>query len=238
MLNATAPIAGITTGIQTVIQLLLKPAFASILFALLLLMALGPLARRTGNLYVASFLVTQRWDKSRNAIHLPGVGLLRRLLARQRTLTAALLTKDMLSQKRLERRRQSTHALPDGAIHQKRTPASQTTHLFTPRRTGGVVNRPACKLEHWPAHRCCCLYRHCSPTGNHPLYRLASSWQYLGTKPEPGCGRHRAGAAAGGSSHHAKKDSFAQSHPCTLRAHILNRLEAPTHACHNSAPVP
>ena len=100
MLNATAPIAGITTGIQTVIQLLLKPAFASILFALLLLMALGPLARWTGNLYVASFLVTQRWDKSRNAIHLPGVGLLRRLLARQRTLTAALLTKDMLSQSR------------------------------------------------------------------------------------------------------------------------------------------
>jgi len=100
MLNATAPIAGITTGIQIVIQLLLKPAFASILFALLLLMALGPLARWTGNLYVASFLVTQRWDKSRNAIHLPGVGLLRRLLARQRTLTAALLTKDMLSQSR------------------------------------------------------------------------------------------------------------------------------------------
>src|SRR2546421_5557711 len=139
---------------------------------------------------------------------------------------------------RCKQRRQSTHALPDRAILQKRTPASQTTHLLTPRRTGGVVNRPARELEHWPAHRCCCLYRHRSPTGNHPLYRLASSWQYLGTKPGPGGGRHRAGAAAGGSSHHAKKDSFAQSHPCTLRALILNRLEAPTHACHSSAPVP
>jgi hypothetical protein len=100
ILHATAPIASTTTGIQAVIQLLLKPVFASILFALLLLIALGPLARLTGNLYVASFLVTQRWDKSRNAIHLPGVRLLKRLLARQRTFTAAILTKDMLSQSR------------------------------------------------------------------------------------------------------------------------------------------
>lgn len=100
MPHVPSSIAAAASGIYAAKQVLLMPGFASALFALLLLLALGPLARWAGNLYVASFLVTQRWDRSRKAILIPGVGLLSRLLAQQRTLVGALFIKDLLSQSR------------------------------------------------------------------------------------------------------------------------------------------
>jgi hypothetical protein len=100
VMNSVASIAGATNTLLANYLGWLKPASASLLLALLLLLILGPLARWTGNIYTAAFLVTQGWDRSQRAFYLPGIGLLSGLLARQRTLTGALLVKGLLNQSR------------------------------------------------------------------------------------------------------------------------------------------
>ena len=72
----------------------------SALFLLVLMVALRPLARPAGKLYVAAFLIMQGWDRSRKAISIPGIRGLSQLLSRYRNLTGALFFKGLLNQSR------------------------------------------------------------------------------------------------------------------------------------------
>ena len=78
----------------------LHPEFVIVLFVLLLVGGLGPLAEPAGRLYSAAFATTQSWDRSRKATTLPGIRVLMRIFARRRTLTGALFVKMLLSQSR------------------------------------------------------------------------------------------------------------------------------------------
>ncbi|HEY6406922.1 MAG TPA: hypothetical protein VIY29_05585 [Ktedonobacteraceae bacterium] len=100
IVNAMASMARSISGLGAGFEGWLKPEFACLLFALMLLIALGPLAGWAGDLYAAAFLVTQGWDRSRNAMQFPGVRVISRLTARRRTLTGALLVKGLLGQSR------------------------------------------------------------------------------------------------------------------------------------------
>lgn len=87
--------------IYAILTTWLSPELACLLlFALFLLVTLGPLAEAAGRLYGAAFVTIQSWDRSRKARVIPGIGLLTRLLARQRNLAGALLVKGVLSQSR------------------------------------------------------------------------------------------------------------------------------------------
>ena len=78
----------------------LHPEDYIIIFGLVLLFALGPLAGMLGKLYMQAFLVTQRWDRSRRVFTLPWIRLLVNTLATRRTLMSAFLTKMVLNQSR------------------------------------------------------------------------------------------------------------------------------------------
>lgn len=69
-------------------------------YSMIVLLALGPCASIAGSLYVQAFLVIQRWDRSSRLFTLPGMGLMVNMLAKQRTLMSALMTKMLLSQSR------------------------------------------------------------------------------------------------------------------------------------------
>lgn len=82
------------------LMLWLRPEFVIVLFVLLLVGGLGPLAEPAGRLYGAAFATTQSWDRSRKAATFPGIRVLTRVFARRRTLTGALFVKMLLSQSR------------------------------------------------------------------------------------------------------------------------------------------
>lgn len=82
------------------LMLWLRPEFVIVLFVLLLVGGLGPLAESAGRLYGAAFATTQSWDRSRKAATFPGIHVLTRVFARRRTLTGALFVKMLLSQSR------------------------------------------------------------------------------------------------------------------------------------------
>lgn len=78
----------------------LPPEVVVVLFLLLLIGGLGPLAEPAGRLYVAAFATAQSWDRSRKATTLPGIRVLTRVFMRRRTLVGALFVKMLLSQSR------------------------------------------------------------------------------------------------------------------------------------------
>ncbi len=78
----------------------LAPVLALPAMLLLLLLALLPLAYPGGLLYLSALLLAQNRESSSNALAIPGTRLLLALVARSRTMTAALLTKGLLSQSR------------------------------------------------------------------------------------------------------------------------------------------
>jgi hypothetical protein len=82
------------------LMLWLHPEFVIVLFVLLLVGGLGPLAEPAGRLYGAAFATTQSWDRSRKATTLPGLRVLTGVFARRRTLTGALFVRMLLSQSR------------------------------------------------------------------------------------------------------------------------------------------
>ena len=81
-------------------MLWLRPEVVMVLFVLVLVGGLGPLAEPAGRLYGAAGALTQSWDRSRKATTLPGIHRLTRLFTRRRTLTGALFVKMLLSQSR------------------------------------------------------------------------------------------------------------------------------------------
>lgn len=94
-------LSGVVVGLTVVLTWLPVPRLlASVLFLLVLVVALGPLARLAGKLYVAAFLTVQSWDRSRKTISIPGIRGLSRLLSRYRNLTGALFVKGLLNQSR------------------------------------------------------------------------------------------------------------------------------------------
>lgn len=78
----------------------LTPFLAIPLLLLCLALALLPLARPCGQLYLAAFLHTQSLGGATKALAIPGTRTLLALLARSRGMTAALLTRGVLSQSR------------------------------------------------------------------------------------------------------------------------------------------
>lgn len=82
------------------LMLWLHPEFVIVLFVLLLVAGLGPLAEPAGLLYGAAFATTQSWDRSRKATTLLVIRVLTCVFARRRTLMGALFVKMLLSQNR------------------------------------------------------------------------------------------------------------------------------------------
>src|SRR5450631_1956753 len=77
-----------------------RPELGIILFGLLLIGILGPCAGKADRLYSATLTIMQGQDRSRRALTLPGVTLLKRLFERHRSLLAALFVRAIIRQSR------------------------------------------------------------------------------------------------------------------------------------------
>jgi hypothetical protein len=91
--------SGIARSSQALL-LWLRPEPVILLFILLLVVLLGPLAERIGELYSTVFTRLQAWGRSRNAFTLPGAHSMRSIFGRRRGLTAALFARAIVSQSR------------------------------------------------------------------------------------------------------------------------------------------
>ncbi len=78
----------------------LSPEPGTILFVLLLIAGMGPLAPLGGRLLMATFYVLQAKNRARKRPVVPGAHLLQGIFERRRTLTGALMTRAILNQSR------------------------------------------------------------------------------------------------------------------------------------------
>ncbi len=91
-----------TMGITLYMPLLLMPApgLVSLLFVILLVLVVGPLAGGVGKLYLEAFHSMEGRSRSHAVVNLPGIQTLSKLPGRYRSLTGALLVKGVLNQSR------------------------------------------------------------------------------------------------------------------------------------------